>query len=176
MTARDKTPMPDNAQPEVKATRIHSDRVTSDPRICSGKSCSKGTRIPVHIILDLLAAGESYEGIRRAYPAHYRLRHSGLHQLGRIVGRGGGRGPHVNIPVSTASVRRYRSRRALPDSGARRHGIVQELLGITDACADSRAAGHDHPRRRQNQNFSPTAGLTRVPALGNLLLWSLSEN
>jgi len=28
----------------------------------------KGTRIPVHIILDLLAAGESYEGIKRAYP------------------------------------------------------------------------------------------------------------
>jgi uncharacterized protein (DUF433 family) len=68
MTARDKTTMPDNAQPEVKAMRIHSDRITSDPRICSGKPCIKGTRIPVHIILDLLAAGENYEGIRRVYP------------------------------------------------------------------------------------------------------------
>ncbi|MBI5748250.1 MAG: DUF433 domain-containing protein [Nitrospinae bacterium] len=42
--------------------------IVSDPKICSGKPCIKGTRIPVHIILDLLAAGESYEGIKKAYP------------------------------------------------------------------------------------------------------------
>ncbi|OGW36876.1 MAG: hypothetical protein A2Y97_06425 [Nitrospirae bacterium RBG_13_39_12] len=44
------------------------ERIVCDPKICSGKPCIKGTRIPVHIILDLLAAGESYEGIKRAYP------------------------------------------------------------------------------------------------------------
>lgn len=44
------------------------ERIVSDPMICSGKPCIKGTRIPVHIILDLLAAGESFEGIKRAYP------------------------------------------------------------------------------------------------------------
>jgi len=44
------------------------DRIVSDPKICSGKPCIKGTRIPVHIILDLLAAGEDYQGIKRAYP------------------------------------------------------------------------------------------------------------
>jgi len=44
------------------------ERIISDPKICSGKPCIKGTRIPVHIILDLLAAGESFEGIKRAYP------------------------------------------------------------------------------------------------------------
>ena len=44
------------------------DRVTCDPKICSGKPCIKGTRIPVHIILDLLAAGEDNQGIKRAYP------------------------------------------------------------------------------------------------------------
>ncbi len=44
------------------------ERITSDPMICSGKPCIKGTRIPVHIILDLLAAGESFEGIKKAYP------------------------------------------------------------------------------------------------------------
>jgi uncharacterized protein (DUF433 family) len=43
-------------------------RIVSDPRICSGKPCLKGTRIPAHIILDLLAAGEDYAGIRKAYP------------------------------------------------------------------------------------------------------------
>ncbi len=43
-------------------------RVVSDPNICSGKPCIKGTRIPVHIILDLLAAGENFESIKKAYP------------------------------------------------------------------------------------------------------------
>jgi uncharacterized protein (DUF433 family) len=44
------------------------ERIVSDPKICSGKPCIKGTRIPAHIILDLLAAGEDFEGIKRAYP------------------------------------------------------------------------------------------------------------
>jgi uncharacterized protein (DUF433 family) len=44
------------------------DRIVSDPKVCSGKPCVKGTRIPVHIILDLLAAGEDTKGIQRAYP------------------------------------------------------------------------------------------------------------
>jgi len=44
------------------------ERIISDPKICSGKPCIKGTRIPVHIILDLLAAGENFEGIKKAYP------------------------------------------------------------------------------------------------------------
>lgn len=43
-------------------------RIVSDPNICSGKPCIKGTRIPVYIILDLLAVGEDYEGIKKAYP------------------------------------------------------------------------------------------------------------
>lgn len=45
-----------------------SDRIVCDPQICSGKPCIKGTRIPVHIILDLLAAGENTDGIKKAYP------------------------------------------------------------------------------------------------------------
>lgn len=44
------------------------ERIISDPKICSGKPCIKGTRIPVHIILDLLAAGEDFDGIKKAYP------------------------------------------------------------------------------------------------------------
>ncbi len=43
-------------------------RISVDPKICHGKSCIKGTRIPVHVILDLLAADETFEGILRAYP------------------------------------------------------------------------------------------------------------
>ncbi len=44
------------------------ERIVCDPKICSGKPCIKGTRIPVHIILDLLAAGEDNQGIKKAYP------------------------------------------------------------------------------------------------------------
>ena len=44
------------------------ERITYDPNVCSGKPCIKGTRIPVHIILDLLAASENFEGIIKAYP------------------------------------------------------------------------------------------------------------
>lgn len=44
------------------------ERIVSDPNICNGKPCIKGTRIPVHIILDLLAAGKNFEGIKKAYP------------------------------------------------------------------------------------------------------------
>jgi hypothetical protein len=34
------------------------DRIVSNPEICGGVPCVKGTRIPVHIILSHLAAGE----------------------------------------------------------------------------------------------------------------------
>ena len=47
---------------------IIEERILSDPQICSGKPCIRGTRIPVHLILDLLAAGEDHVGILRAYP------------------------------------------------------------------------------------------------------------
>ncbi len=43
-------------------------RIASDSAVCSGKPCIRGTRIPVHVVLDLLAAGESYEGVLEAYP------------------------------------------------------------------------------------------------------------
>jgi uncharacterized protein (DUF433 family) len=44
------------------------DRISSDPAICSGKPCIKGTRIPVYLVLDLLAADEDEAGILQAYP------------------------------------------------------------------------------------------------------------
>lgn len=44
------------------------ERVTIDPEICHGKPCIKGTRIPVFVILDLLAANLSKKQIIEAYP------------------------------------------------------------------------------------------------------------
>lgn len=44
------------------------DRIVSSPEICGGVPCVKGTRIPVHIILSHLAAGESKEEILENFP------------------------------------------------------------------------------------------------------------
>jgi uncharacterized protein (DUF433 family) len=43
-------------------------RISSDPNVCHGKVCVKGTRIMVSVVLDNLAAGESPEAILRSYP------------------------------------------------------------------------------------------------------------
>jgi len=43
-------------------------RIASDPNICGGEPCIKGTRIPVHIVLSHLAAGEDYEIVLKNFP------------------------------------------------------------------------------------------------------------
>jgi len=45
------------------------ERVRIDPSICHGKACIKGTRIPVSVILDNLAAGVEQEEILKSYPS-----------------------------------------------------------------------------------------------------------
>ncbi|CUU37142.1 MAG: DUF433 domain-containing protein [Fimbriimonadales bacterium] len=42
--------------------------IVSDPAICHGQACIKGTRIPVSVILDNLAAGLSEAEILQSYP------------------------------------------------------------------------------------------------------------
>ena len=46
----------------------NSDHISVDPEICHGKACIKGTRVPVHLILEMMAAGEAVDGIINAYP------------------------------------------------------------------------------------------------------------
>ena len=43
--------------------------LSSDPQICHGQLCAKGTRILVTNILDSLAEGASREEILRSYPS-----------------------------------------------------------------------------------------------------------
>jgi len=45
------------------------DRITSDPDILHGKPCIKGTRIPVYLIVSLIAEGETVENIIEDYPS-----------------------------------------------------------------------------------------------------------
>lgn len=44
-------------------------RISIDPKICHGKACIKGTRIPVTVILDNLAARVSQEEVLKSYPS-----------------------------------------------------------------------------------------------------------
>ncbi len=45
------------------------DRITVDPGVCHGRACIKGTRIPVSVVLDNLAAGAKLEELLGSYPS-----------------------------------------------------------------------------------------------------------
>ena len=45
------------------------DRITSNPAVCHGKACIKGTRVMVSVVLDNLAAGLTDEEIVASYPS-----------------------------------------------------------------------------------------------------------
>ena len=45
-----------------------NERIISNPNICGGEPCVKGSRIPVHIILSHLAAGDDYNTILNNFP------------------------------------------------------------------------------------------------------------
>ena len=45
------------------------ERVTSDPAVCHGKACIRGTRVMVSVVLDNLAAGLSVSDIVKEYPS-----------------------------------------------------------------------------------------------------------
>lgn len=45
------------------------ERIVTDPAVCHGKACIRGTRIPVSVVLDNLAAGLSLDEIVLSYPS-----------------------------------------------------------------------------------------------------------
>ncbi|HKT73409.1 MAG TPA: DUF433 domain-containing protein [Steroidobacteraceae bacterium] len=47
-------------------------RISTDPAVCHGKACIKGTRIMVSVVLDNLAAGQTPDDIVRFYPTLHR--------------------------------------------------------------------------------------------------------
>ncbi|MSV34942.1 MAG: DUF433 domain-containing protein [Bryobacterales bacterium] len=44
-------------------------RILIDPNVCHGQACVKGTRIPVHQIVRMLANGDSVESLLAEYPS-----------------------------------------------------------------------------------------------------------
>ena len=45
------------------------ERISIDPKICHGQACIKGTRIPVHQVLHMLANGDTIEDLLEEYPS-----------------------------------------------------------------------------------------------------------
>ena len=45
------------------------EHITVDPNVCHGVACIRGTRVPVSVVLDNLAAGLSVREILRSYPS-----------------------------------------------------------------------------------------------------------
>ena len=44
------------------------ERIEIDPKICNGKPVIKGTRIPITVVIEQIAEGESWESILTSYP------------------------------------------------------------------------------------------------------------
>ena len=45
------------------------ERISINPEICHGQACVKGTRIPVHQLVSMLANGDTFEDLLREYPS-----------------------------------------------------------------------------------------------------------
>jgi len=43
-------------------------RISIDPNVCHGQACIKGTRIPVHQIVQMLANGDTVDELLESYP------------------------------------------------------------------------------------------------------------
>ena len=44
------------------------DRISIDAKVCHGQACIRGTRIPVHQIVGMLAGGDTFEKLLQSYP------------------------------------------------------------------------------------------------------------
>ena len=44
------------------------DRIESNPDVLAGQPVVRGTRLPVYVIVDAIAEGDSVEDLREAYP------------------------------------------------------------------------------------------------------------
>ena len=45
------------------------ERISINPKICHGQVCVKGTRIPVHQVIGMLANGDTTEKLLKEYPS-----------------------------------------------------------------------------------------------------------
>jgi uncharacterized protein (DUF433 family) len=48
---------------------VTHERISIDPKICHGQACVRGTRIPVHQVVRMLANSDSVEDLLAEYPS-----------------------------------------------------------------------------------------------------------
>jgi uncharacterized protein (DUF433 family) len=53
----------------VRRYRLMYDRISINPNVCHGQACIKGTRIPVYLIVKMLANGDTIEELLKDYPS-----------------------------------------------------------------------------------------------------------
>lgn len=56
-------------EPSVSGVKKMDERIAINPRVCHGQACIRGTRIPVHQLLRMLANGDSLEDLLEQYPS-----------------------------------------------------------------------------------------------------------
>lgn len=49
--------------------KVAFERISVNPRVCHGQACVRGTRIPVHQVVRMLANGDSVEDLLSEYPS-----------------------------------------------------------------------------------------------------------
>jgi uncharacterized protein (DUF433 family) len=52
----------------MEGSSVRLDRISIDPNICHGQACVKGTRIPVHQVVRMLANGDTVDTLLADYP------------------------------------------------------------------------------------------------------------
>lgn len=52
-----------------EAPAVPFDRISIDPNVCHGQACIKGTRIPVHQIVRMLANNDTVDDLLGEYPS-----------------------------------------------------------------------------------------------------------
>ena len=53
----------------MEVENVPFDRISVDPGVCHGQACVKGTRMPVHQVVRMLANGDSIEELLVEYPS-----------------------------------------------------------------------------------------------------------
>ena len=53
----------------VEDEAVQFERISINPNICHGQACVKGSRMPVHQIVRMLANGDTVEGLLAEYPS-----------------------------------------------------------------------------------------------------------
>ncbi len=53
----------------IEVINTMHDRISIDPNICHGQACIRGTRIPLHQIIRMLANGDTIDGLLDDYPS-----------------------------------------------------------------------------------------------------------